>query len=68
MTLRILKRQPYNPIGPFTQAQMLGLKGRLRTPPVIRGSYPLRHDTGHIFKPWKTGKTYPYSSAKRSAA
>lgn len=57
MSLRILKKQPYNPIGPFTQAQMLDLKARLGPGPQT-----------HIFKPWKTGKTYPYRSTKRSAA
>ena len=50
------KRQPYNPIGPFTQAEMLALKAKQPSTQT------------HIFKPWKTGKTYPYRSTKRMAA
>lgn len=46
-------KQPYHPIGPLTQAQMLGLKQPLP------GKQP-----GHIFKPWKTGKTYPYHNRR----
>jgi len=42
-----LRRQPYNPMGPLTQEQMLDLKKRLPGP-----------QPHHIFKPWKTGKTY----------
>ena len=56
MTLRILKKQPYNPIGPLTQAQMLDLKRRMPGP-----------QPHHIFKPWKTGKTYRPNGAQEVA-
>ena len=52
-----LKLQPRNVSGPFTQAQLLEIKEK-------QGPGPQHH----IHRPWPTGKTYPYRSAKRSAA
>lgn len=46
-----IKLQPRKVIGPFTQAEMLEAKAK--------GAKLT------VFKPWKTGKTYPYRSAKR---
>ena len=53
---KALKRQPYNPMGPFPQAAMVEAKR-------LNGK-----KAWGIFRPWKTGKTYPYRSAKRSVA
>ena len=49
----ILKKQPRQVSGPFTQAQLLEIKATQSGP---------QH---HIHRPWKTGKTYPYMSTRQ---
>ena len=53
MAFKILKKQPRQESGPFTQAQLLAIKAK----------QPGHQH--HIHRPWPTGKTYPYRSAKR---
>ena len=55
MALKILKRQPRNESGPFTQAQLLEIKATSRAIGRVL----------KVHKPWKTGKTYPYMSTRQ---